>query len=142
MNKQAAQQKNTSQAAPEQDTFKLREERLQKLQTLKDEFEIYPYLLHLEEKGISSLKGWNEFKTERKLGAIVKEEFDALENGEKSEALVWVAGRIHSNRNSGMFLDLYDDSGKIQAVVERDNLEDAESYKPKQEDGKHFLELL
>ena len=44
----------------------------------------------------------------------LKERFSELENGEKTETVVNVAGRIMSIRNNGMFIDLLDDSDKIQ----------------------------
>ena len=46
--------------------------------------------------------------------ADVKKQFEALANGEKTESVVSVAGRIMAIRNNGMFLDLQDDSDRIQ----------------------------
>lgn len=46
--------------------------------------------------------------------AQIKEKFGHLENGDKTDIIVKVAGRIMSNRNNGMFIDLQDDQGRIQ----------------------------
>ena len=62
-----------------------------------------------------------------------------MAQGDLSEEITWVAGRIHNNRNSGMFLDLYDETGKIQIVNERTELEGG--YHNAEED-KHLLDLL
>jgi lysyl-tRNA synthetase class 2 len=122
------------------DTFKLREERLLKLNQLKTLFKIDPYMFNLEDtqKGLSQDK-WNEFKEQRKQAAEVHKSFEALQNGELSEQKVWVAGRIHTDRNGGMFLDVFDESGKIQIVNEKDGL--AGGYRSAEED-KHLLDLL
>jgi lysyl-tRNA synthetase class 2 len=44
--------------------------------------------------------------------------YQSLQNGNVTEDKVTVCGRIMSIRNSGMFIDLYDDSGKIQIYSE------------------------
>lgn len=46
--------------------------------------------------------------------AMLKKQFEGLENGEKTDVNVSVAGRIMAIRNNGMFLDLLDDSDRIQ----------------------------
>lgn len=46
--------------------------------------------------------------------ARVKTQFDALQNGEKTEQSVAVAGRVMAIRNNGMFLDVLDDSDRLQ----------------------------
>ncbi|MGE3624254.1 MAG: lysine--tRNA ligase [Bdellovibrionales bacterium] len=46
--------------------------------------------------------------------AGIKEKFAHLANGEKTQDTVKVAGRILSKRNSGMFIDILDDSGRLQ----------------------------
>lgn len=48
--------------------------------------------------------------------------YAALENGVETEDEVSVAGRVMALRNSGMFIDLQDPSGKIQVFSHRDNL--------------------
>ncbi|MDD3029742.1 MAG: lysine--tRNA ligase [Alphaproteobacteria bacterium] len=44
----------------------------------------------------------------------IKKEFSALNPGETSGKSVSVAGRIMSIRNNGMFIDILDDSGRLQ----------------------------
>ncbi|MGE4352430.1 MAG: lysine--tRNA ligase [Bdellovibrionales bacterium] len=46
--------------------------------------------------------------------ADVKKQFEALTNGEKTQTQVSVAGRIMSIRNNGMFIDIQDDSERLQ----------------------------
>lgn len=46
--------------------------------------------------------------------AALKKQYEHLANGEKTEALVKIAGRAMAVRNNGMFIDLLDDSGRIQ----------------------------
>src|SRR6476661_6736354 len=45
-----------------------------------------------------------------------------LPNGTVTEERVAVAGRVRANRNSGMFIDLHDMSGKIQIFSHKDFL--------------------
>lgn len=56
--------------------------------------------------------------------ADIHKKYEYLENGERTEDEVYVAGRIMSNRNSGMFIDLHDDSGKIQIYSHKDKLDE------------------
>ena len=46
--------------------------------------------------------------------AQVKAEFAALANGDKTENVVRVAGRVMAIRNNGMFVDILDDSDRLQ----------------------------
>ena len=46
--------------------------------------------------------------------AQVKEQFAALENGQRTDSTVAVAGRIMAIRNNGMFIDILDDSDRLQ----------------------------
>jgi len=48
-----------------------------------------------------------------------------IPNGTMTEDRVNVAGRIMSNRNSGMFIDLRDASGKVQIFCHKDHLSEA-----------------
>jgi lysyl-tRNA synthetase, class II len=130
------------------DSYKLREERLHKKEFLLENFQINPYLLHLEEGFKATEENnsrsqsehlWTEFKKNRLLSQEFKEKFEDLPAGEKNENLIWVAGRIHSDRNNGMFLDIYDENGKIQIVTEKSELENPASY---QQSEKHLLELI
>jgi lysyl-tRNA synthetase class 2 len=49
-------------------------------------------------------------------------QYAELENGQITETIVHVAGRIMSVRNGGMFIDLEDASGKIQVFSHKDSL--------------------
>ena len=51
-----------------------------------------------------------------------EERYAGLAAGAETEDLVRVAGRIRAMRNSGMFIDLHDASGKIQIFCHRDLL--------------------
>lgn len=55
----------------------------------------------------------HDFKPSHKAGAL-QEQYRALPAGEKTGDRVTVAGRVLSIRNSGMFIDLRDPTGKIQ----------------------------
>lgn len=46
--------------------------------------------------------------------AAIKYDFDKLAPGEKTETVVRVAGRVMAIRNSGMFLDLMDETARVQ----------------------------
>lgn len=66
---------------------------------------------------ITSLYGspFDITKFEKTHGAAqVKKQFEALANGEKTESRVSVAGRVMSVRNNGMFIDILDDSDRLQ----------------------------
>src|SRR6266446_1775767 len=54
--------------------------------------------------------------------AALDERYAGLAAGVETEDLVRVAGRIRAMRNSGMFIDLHDASGKIQIFCHRDLL--------------------
>jgi len=66
----------------------------------------------------------------------IKSKFDHLENGERTEENVSVAGRITAYRNNGMFIDLLDDSDKIQVFH---NIKEIKSSDP---DKAAYLKLL
>ena len=59
---------------------------------------------------------------------FLQEKYKDLVNGEETNDRYAVAGRIMAMRNSGMFIDLMDDSGKIQIFSHKENL-DEESLK-------------
>ncbi|MDX1917882.1 MAG: lysine--tRNA ligase [Candidatus Caenarcaniphilales bacterium] len=120
------------------ESFKLREERLRKLQVLREKFGIDPYLLNLEDSlpGLSA-QYWDRFKESRRSHQEVQSRYQDLKAGEEHPDLVWVAGRIHNERNSGMFIDLHDQTGKLQLLNEK------ESLPPElQIDEYHLLDLL
>jgi lysyl-tRNA synthetase, class II len=54
--------------------------------------------------------------------AELQEKYSNLENGIETEDVVSVAGRVMALRNSGMFIDLQDASGKIQVFSHKENL--------------------
>ncbi len=81
-----------------------------------------------EEMGINPYP--NIFKPEHFAGKL-QESYKDLANEEKTTDTVLVAGRIKSIRNSGMFIDLHDDSGKIQIYSHENNLSEDELKKLK-----------
>ncbi len=84
----------------------IRNARIQKLAELADKgINPYPYSF---DKNINSKS--------------LQEKYQNLENGEETEDKYAVAGRIMAMRNSGMFIDLMDDSGKIQVFCHKENL--------------------
>lgn len=54
--------------------------------------------------------------------ASLQERYSSLANGEETGDEVSIAGRVMAMRNSGMFLDLQDPSGKIQAFCHAEHL--------------------
>ncbi len=61
--------------------------------------------------------------------AELQEKYKDIENGVETGDRVTVAGRMMSNRNSGMFIDLKDGSGKIQIFSHKDHLSAEEMEK-------------
>ena len=53
---------------------------------------------------------------------FLQEKYKDLPAGEETEDVYSVAGRVMAIRNSGMFIDLQDDSGKIQVFSHKENL--------------------
>ena len=60
------------------------------------------------------------FKTTHECGEL-QEKYAHLENDERTEDTVIVAGRIMSSRNSGMFRDIRDGSEKIQIFTHKES---------------------
>jgi lysyl-tRNA synthetase class 2 len=90
------------------ETSRIRETRIQKIDQLKEkDIEPYPY----------------SFDRNIKAEAL-QEKYKDLESGVETEDEYLVAGRIMAMRNSGMFIDLMDDSGKIQLFSHKQNLGD------------------
>ncbi|MBP6985013.1 MAG: lysine--tRNA ligase [Alphaproteobacteria bacterium] len=56
------------------------------------------------------------------------EKYQHLSNGEETADRIQIAGRVMSIRNSGMFIDLLDASGRIQIFSHKDTL--PETYQP------------
>ena len=83
-----------------------RESRLAKLKSLQEKnYNPYPYC----------------FKPDAK-AADLQEKYADLPAGENTEDRVVIAGRAMAVRNSGMFIDIKDDSGKIQAFCHKSHL--------------------
>lgn len=91
----------------ETETTRLRAERLRKLEQLRAEgINPYPY------------------KFERThLAEELRDKHKDLEPGAETTDVVRVAGRIMNERNSWMFVDLYDESGKIQLFCHKESLD-------------------
>lgn len=52
----------------------------------------------------------------------LQEKYKGLESGKETEDFYSIAGRVMAIRNSGMFIDLMDATGKIQIFSHKDNL--------------------
>lgn len=90
----------------------MRQRRLQKLTELMDKgINPYPYSY---KKDITA--------------AELQEKYKDLEAGEETEDFYSVAGRVMAIRNTGMFIDLMDTSGKIQIFSHKENM-DVEMFK-------------
>lgn len=84
----------------------IRTSRIQKLAELADKgINPYPYSF---DKNASA--------------AMLQKKYADLQAGQETEDCYAVAGRIMAMRNSGMFIDLLDDSGKIQIFCHKENL--------------------
>ena len=76
----------------------------------------------LEQKGINAYPHlYRPDAFSKSLG----EKYKDLEPGTETEDIVSVAGRVRAVRNSGMFIDLYDTTGKIQIYTSKENSEPA-----------------
>lgn len=53
---------------------------------------------------------------------LLNKQYQSLENDTQTSDIVNVAGRIRAMRNSGMFIDLYDSTGKIQIYTDKKTL--------------------
>ncbi len=94
--------KNTSMSPKEN----IRQARIQKLTDLADKgINAYPYSFN---------KNAN--------AADLHEKYKELPTGEETEDFYSVAGRIMAMRNSGMFIDLMDATGKIQIFCHKENM--------------------
>ena len=67
------------------------------------------------------------YKYEKTATAVqLQEKYSELQAGEETEDEYSVAGRIMAMRNSGMFIDLMDDTGKIQIFCHKQNMPEEE----------------
>lgn len=85
----------------------IRQGRIDKAQNLREQgFNPYPYKF---EKTASAKE--------------LQEKYKNLADGEETEDRYKVAGRVMAIRNSGMFIDLMDDTGKIQIFSHKQNID-------------------
>ena len=85
----------------------IRQGRIDKAQNLREQgFNPYPYKF---EKTASAKE--------------LQEKYKNLAEGEETEDRYSVAGRVMAIRNSGMFIDLMDDTGKIQIFSHKQNID-------------------
>lgn len=88
------------------ETNQFRAARLEKLKTLRDGgVNPYPYKFEV-----------THFSDQ------IHEAYDHLADGEETQDVVKIAGRIRSMRNNGMFIDLHDTHGKIQVFSHKSML--------------------
>lgn len=76
-------------------------------------------LKHLADKGVNNFP--YTFKVTHHAGDLHKK-YEGLATGEVTTDIVSVAGRVMSNRNSGMFIDLRDCTGKIQIFSHKEHV--------------------
>ncbi|MBI1215171.1 MAG: lysine--tRNA ligase [Alphaproteobacteria bacterium] len=76
-------------------------------------------LKQLEQLGVNPFP--YRFDVTHHAGELQKK-YEGLADGEVTEDKVTVAGRVMSNRNSGMFIDLRDASGKIQIFSHKEHV--------------------
>src|SRR5271170_8397182 len=92
------------------DSGRLREERARKLELIKEAgINPYPYKF-----------------TRTHLASELQKKYESLPAGSETEDVVSVCGRIMNERNSWMFIDLLDGSGKIQLFCHKENLGEAD----------------
>jgi lysyl-tRNA synthetase, class II len=90
----------------EVDETRLRTERLRKLKQLQEQgVNAYPYRF-----------------SRSHLASQLHENYKDLPSDTETQDEVRVCGRVLNERNTWMFVDLYDDSGKIQLFCHKDNL--------------------
>ena len=77
----------------------------------------------LEAKGINA---YPHIYRPTATAASLAEKYKDLPNDTQTEDVVLVAGRVRAIRNSGMFIDVYDATGKVQIYSSLEHLPDAE----------------
>ena len=87
-------------------------------------------LKHLQTRGVNPFPYRFEATA---FAADLQKKYAGLPNGEATQDTVSVAGRIRSRRNSGMFIDLHDATGKVQIFTHKQDvspevLEEASYY--------------
>lgn len=90
----------------EHDSSRMRDERLKKLATLKEQgVEPYPYRFDRTH-----------------CNQDLQNKYQDLPNETETQDVVKVCGRVMNERNTWMFVDIYDESGKIQLFCHKENL--------------------
>ena len=93
---------------PQHESTRIRDQRLEKLSKIKSlGINPYPYKFSRTHKS-------EELQTKYK----------DLQNGQETNDSVTVCGRVHNERNDWIFIDLYDDSGKIQLYCDKEKLDE------------------
>ncbi len=85
---------------------------------------------HIRQGRIETAEKWRErgvnpypYRFEKSADhQVLQNQYAHLENGQETDDVVSVAGRVMAIRNSGMFIDLQDPSGKIQVFCHKENL--------------------
>lgn len=85
---------------------------------------------HIRQGRIDKLVKWRErgmnpypYRFEKTAdNQVLQDQYAHLENGQETEDVVMVAGRIMAIRNSGLFIDLQDPTAKIQVFCHKENL--------------------
>jgi lysyl-tRNA synthetase, class II len=94
----------------EADDTRLRAERLRKLAQLKEEgVDPYPYKF-----------------SRTHLAADLQKAYQDLPKDTETQDVVRICGRVMNERNTWMFVDVYDESGKIQLFCHKETLPEAE----------------
>lgn len=89
------------------ESIRIRKQRLEKLEKIKSMgIDPYPYNFKRTHKNLE-----------------LQEKYKNLQDGKGTNDTVIVCGRIHNERNDWMFVDLYDDSGKIQLYCDKEKLD-------------------
>lgn len=99
------ERKSMTDIAPHASTDKITQDRLKKLAAIKAAG-VDPYPTNFNKEVAA-----NE----------LQEKYAQLKDGEHTEDVVVTAGRVYAMRNSGMFIDLRDTTGKIQVFSHKDN---------------------
>jgi lysyl-tRNA synthetase class 2 len=105
------------------DGTRMRAERLRKLRELREQkVNPYPYKY-----------------TRSHRAQELQDKYKDLENGVETEDVVSVCGRIMNERNTWMFVDVYDESGKIQLFCHKDFLPEPEKNRLRLLDKGDFI---
>jgi lysyl-tRNA synthetase class 2 len=101
---------STTNSTPQPPDNYVRQNRLEKLDKLRSQgINPYPY-------------GFDKSHDNAQLQAL----YQGLTDGTETTDVVRVAGRVMALRNSGMFLDVADPTGKIQVFCHKENLDEAQ----------------